>query len=111
MFGGLGCALYILATIPLFPRLGAVLSVELMIAGQMLASFLLDTFGLLGGDRQTGEPRDGTGAIGGVGGVFAIVRGQSAQGMLSRWSLTLLALAAGAVLPVQGAINAQLRHD
>lgn len=32
--GGLGSALYILATILLFPRLGAVLSVGLMIAGQ-----------------------------------------------------------------------------
>jgi transporter family-2 protein len=43
--GGLGSAVYITAGILLFPRLGALVTVGLFIAGQMLASILLDGFG------------------------------------------------------------------
>ena len=46
--GGLGSAVYVTAAILLFPRLGAVVSVGLFIAGQMLASLALDGLGLLG---------------------------------------------------------------
>src|SRR5918992_890433 len=46
--GGLASALYVVAGILLFPRLGAVLTVGLFIAGQMLASVALDTSGFLG---------------------------------------------------------------
>src|SRR5919201_3724505 len=46
--GGVGPAVYITAGILLFPRLGAVVSVGLFIAGQMLASVALDGFGWLG---------------------------------------------------------------
>ena len=48
LIGGLGSAIYITSGILLFPRLGAVLTVGLWIAGQMLASLVLDGFGWLG---------------------------------------------------------------
>src|SRR3712207_5972791 len=49
--GGTASAFYVVSTILLFPRLGAVVSVGLFIAGQMLASLALDAFGLLGVPR------------------------------------------------------------
>ena len=51
--GGLGSAVYISAGILLFPRLGALVTVGLFIAGQMLASLLLDGGGWLGVPRET----------------------------------------------------------
>jgi transporter family-2 protein len=48
----LASALYIVSGIVLFPRLGAVVTVGLFIAGQMLASVLLDSFAMLGVARQ-----------------------------------------------------------
>ena len=52
LLGGLGSAIYITSGILLFPRLGAVLTVGLWIAGQMLASLALDGFGWLGVERE-----------------------------------------------------------
>ena len=49
--GGTASAFYVVSTILLFPRLGAVVSVGLFIAGQMLASLALDTFGAAGRAR------------------------------------------------------------
>src|ERR687895_125620 len=56
LVGGLGSALYITAGILLFPRLGAVTSVGLFIAGQMLASIALDGTGWLGVPKQALGP-------------------------------------------------------
>jgi uncharacterized membrane protein YdcZ (DUF606 family) len=53
--GGIATAIYVASTILLFPRLGAVVTVGLFIAGQMLASLGLDTFGVLGVPRQPPE--------------------------------------------------------
>jgi bacterial/archaeal transporter family-2 protein len=116
LVGGIGSAVYITAGILLFPRLGAVVSVGLFIAGQMLASVVLDGFGWLGVERQ---PFDlpaiaGTAAV--VVAALLIVRAQTGAGALEtavreRIAWIGLGLAAGAVLPVQGAINAQLRTD
>jgi transporter family-2 protein len=116
LVGGIGSAVYITAGILLFPRLGAVVSVGLFIAGQMLASVVLDGFGWLGVEHQ---PFDlpmvaGTAAVVVAG--FLIVRAQTDAGALEtavreRLGWIALGLAAGAVLPVQGAINAQLRAD
>lgn len=112
--GGIATALYVASTILVFPRLGAVVAVGLFIAGQMLASLGLDSFGLLGVPRQA--PRTatliGTAAV--LVGVVAIVFGQKGatrelSGSKLGWML--LALVAGAVLPVQGAINGLLRQD
>jgi transporter family-2 protein len=46
--GGLIGALYVVATIVLAPKLGAATLVAAVVAGQMIASLLLDQYGLLG---------------------------------------------------------------
>ena len=46
--GGLIGALYVVATIVLAPRLGAATMIAAIVAGQMLASLVLDQYGLLG---------------------------------------------------------------
>jgi bacterial/archaeal transporter family-2 protein len=46
--GGLIGALYVVATIVLAPRLGAATMIAAIVAGQMIASLLLDQYGLLG---------------------------------------------------------------
>jgi bacterial/archaeal transporter family-2 protein len=109
LVGGLGSAIYITAGILLFPRLGAVVTVGLFIAGQMGISLLLDDLGWLGLDREAG-------AASTVVGVALIVRAQAGRGVRDqaggvRRGWILLAIAAGAVLPIQGAVNAQLRAD
>ena len=114
--GGLGSALYITAGILLFPRLGAVVSVGLFIAGQMLASLALDGFGWLGGeaDRLGAAQLAGGAAV--VAGTALIVLAragvQAVAGAARQRPVWLaLGLLAGAALPVQGAVNAQLRLD
>jgi transporter family-2 protein len=113
LVGGLGSAVYITAGILLFPRLGAIVTVGLFIAGQMGASLVLDGLGGLGVPR---EPLDATawaGATAVMVGTALIVRAQGGRAALeqTRSAWIALALAAGAVLPIQGAVNAQLRHD
>ena len=73
--GGLASALYVVSGILLFPRLGAVVTVGLYIAGQMLASVSLDTSGILGVVPQSFDlaTAAGTGAV--LLGIIAIVRG------------------------------------
>ena len=63
--GGLASALYVVSGILLFPRLGAVVTVGLFIAGQMLASVALDTSGILGVAPQSFDlaTTAGTGAV------------------------------------------------
>lgn len=113
--GGLASALYIVSGILLFPRLGAVVTIGLFIAGQMLASVVLDTLGILGVAAQPFGLATtlGTGAV--LLGTVAIVTSQSggknAAPTVGLPGWVLLALIAGAVLPVQGAVNALLRAD
>jgi transporter family-2 protein len=132
LLGGLGSAVYITAGIVLFPRLGALVSVGLFVAGQMLASLALDSFGLLGLERIAPSAARLAGAVAVVAGIALVVRaqtrerapaaagpGQAAAGRAgqvrpwrrgqTRW--VLLGLVAGAALPLQGAVNAQLRAD
>jgi len=113
LVGGLASALYISSGILLFPRLGALLTVGLWITGQMLASLALDGFGWLGVARDVpGEAQVG-GAAAVILAAAAIVRTDGARvgaiGERAAW--LALALVAGAALPVQGALNAQLRTD
>ncbi len=89
-------------------------TVGLFIAGQMLASLGLDTFGVLGVPRQAPEIATMIGTLAVLVGAAAIVFGQKgATSELSAAKLgwILLALLAGAVLPIQGAINGLLRGD
>ena len=107
LVGGLGSAIYITAGILLFPRLGAVLTVGLLIAGQMLASLAVDTNGWLGVDEQplTATALIGTAAV--IAGAALIADLKAAKNV----SWMGLAVLAGVALPVQGAVNAQLRAD
>jgi bacterial/archaeal transporter family-2 protein len=114
--GGLGSAVYITAGILLFPRLGALVAVGLFIAGQMAASLALDGFGWLG----VAQDVPGVAALGGAAavavGTWLIVRAQAGAGVLEeaareRTGWLVLGLVAGAVLPVQGAINAELNAE
>lgn len=112
--GGIATAIYVASTILLFPRLGAVVTVGLFIAGQMLASLALDAFGVLGVPRKTPEIATMIGAFAVLGGAAAIVFGQkgaTSELSASKLGWIVLALLAGAVLPVQGAINGLLRSD
>jgi len=118
-FGGLASALYVTSAIVLFPRLGAVVTVGLFIAGQMLASLLLDGGGLIGVKREPIGLGGGLGIAAVLAGVALIVRSHGSPGgagiprrsRRSRAGWTGLALAAGAALPVQGAVNARLRAE
>jgi len=112
--GGTASAFYVVSTILLFPRLGAVVSVGLFIAGQMLASLGLDTFGVLGVAAKPATAAGVGGTLAVLAGAALIVLGQKGgAAMLSpaKVGWIALALAAGAVLPVQGAVNGLLRHD
>jgi transporter family-2 protein len=112
--GGIATAIYVASTILLFPRLGAVVTVGLFIAGQMLASLGLDVLGVLGVPRQPPETATIVGALAVFAGAGAIVFGQKGATTdlsASKLGWILLALLAGAVLPVQGAINGLLRND
>jgi transporter family-2 protein len=115
LLGGLASPLYITAGILLFPRLGAATSVGLFVAGQVLASLVLDTSGALGVPQETLDAFRLLGALAVVIGVGVVVRAQRARaqgpapvsGGHPGW--VVLGLAAGAVLPLQAAVNARLR--
>ncbi len=113
LVGGLGSAVYITAGILLFPRLGAVVTVGLFIAGQMIASLALDAAGALGVAREPLGPAAAVGAVVVMAGAALIAREQAGglNGVRGRGHWAGLGIAAGAALPVQGAINAQLRAD
>ena len=86
------------------------MSVGLFVAGQTLVSLLLDTTGWLGVDREALDAPALVGALAMLTGIALIVRGQEGR-VPGRPGWIALALVAGAVLPLQGAINAQLRSD
>lgn len=114
VIGGTASAFYVVSTILLFPRLGAVVAVGLFIAGQMLASFALDTFGLLGVAPKALTPAMAGGTLAVLLGAGAIVAGQAGslrQALAGKAGWIVLALLAGAVLPVQGVVNGLLRQD
>lgn len=112
--GGVASAFYVVSTILLFPRLGAIVSVGLFIAGQMLASFALDVTGLAGGTARTIDAPLAIGMLAILAGAAIIVKGQSgqqSQPVAGKAGWIVLALLAGAVLPAQGIVNGLLRHD
>lgn len=135
LLGGLASPMYITSGILLLPRVGALTAAGLFVAGQILGSTVIDGFGLLGVPHRTLT----IGLVGGSAlaliGIAIIVRAQApipaplAVGATTGAAPALpplpasgapiarrigpgwvaLGLAAGAVLPFQGAVNAQLR--
>ncbi len=90
------------------------LTVGLWIAGQMLASLVLDGFGWLGVEEEPLGPAKLAGGLAVLTGAALIVRAQGATpagGLRGRGGRLLLGVLAGAALPLQGAINAELRSD
>jgi bacterial/archaeal transporter family-2 protein len=72
--GGLIGAMYVVASIVLAPKLGAATMVAAIVAGQMIASLLLDQYGLLGFPTH---PISGVRVLGAVlvmGGVILVQR-------------------------------------
>ncbi|MGW6537063.1 DMT family transporter [Streptomyces sp. NPDC055051] len=118
LLGGLASPLYITSGILLFPRLGALASVGLFVTGQMFASLALDLLGLFGLERQALGPGIVLGAAAVLAGIVVIIRGGSgttpsgspALSPAARTGWLALGIVAGGVLPIQGAVNAQLRE-
>lgn len=113
LLGGLASPLYITSGILLFPRLGALASAGLFVTGQLLASLAMDTFGLFGLPHRPSSPGVVLGVLAVLAGITVIIRGLRGGAAFSRSRLGWigLGLVAGAVLPIQGAINARLRAD
>ena len=113
--GGVGSAIYVMAGILVFPRLGAIVSVGLFVTGQMLGSVLLDGSGWLGVEHDPVGAPVALGVAAVIAGALLIVRAQAGgaleEAVRGRGGWIAVAIAAGAVLPVQGAVNAQLRGD
>jgi transporter family-2 protein len=72
--GGLLGAVYIVAAIVLAPRLGAATLVAALVAGQMLASLLIDHYGWVGFAVHPVSPLRILGAVLVVGGVVLVQR-------------------------------------
>ena len=116
LLGGVASPVYITAGILLFPRLGALSSVGLFVTGQVFASIAIDLLGLLAVPRRSLEPGIVLGAAAVLAGITVVIRGQqtgaptrSVAAAQAGW--VVLGLIAGAVLPFQGAVNAQLKRD
>lgn len=105
---GLASAAYVVAGIVLFPRIGAVVTVGLFIAGQVLASLMLDAFGWFGVAQRIFAPLTWLGAGLATAGIVFIVRGQQRSGGAVHPGWIALGMLSGALLPIQGAINASL---
>ncbi|UFS96382.1 DMT family transporter [Nocardia huaxiensis] len=116
LLGGIASPIYITSAILLFPRLGALASVGLFVTGQMFASIAIDLGGLLGVEKRSPGGGMLLGAVAVLVGIVVVIRSQLSGGRnqgspLSRVGWILLGLFAGAVLPIQGAVNAALRTD
>lgn len=117
LLGGLASPLYITSGILLFPRLGALAAVALFVTGQVFASLALDLFGLIGVPQRPLTLGIALGALAVLAGIIAIIRQPGAANTAGRGIAVGqagwigLGILAGAVLPIQGAVNAKLRGD
>jgi len=130
LLGGLASPLYITSGILLFPRLGALAAGGLFVTGQMLASVALDLTGGIGVPLRPLGVGVVVGSAAVLAGMLLVVQGARVRRAAASpvRGLTpstvdrgptpdrrpavgwlLLGLAAGAALPVQGAVNARLR--
>jgi bacterial/archaeal transporter family-2 protein len=136
LLGGLASPLYITSGILLFPRLGALAAVGLFVTGQVFASLALDLFGWIGVPQDDLSVGIVVGALAVLAGITVIIRqkpaatpppaapapqpaGKSVGAMVKpatslnvgRVGWIVLGIVAGAVLPIQGAVNAKLKAD
>jgi transporter family-2 protein len=116
LLGGLASPLYITSGIVLFPRLGALAAVGLFVTGQMFASLGLDWFGLLGVAQKPLTASTALGVVAVLAGIRAILQRKPAAAAVmdsraGQIAWIALGIFAGAGLPVQGAINSQLRAE
>jgi transporter family-2 protein len=105
-------AFYNLSRAPWWHCIGGIATA--VYVGQMLASLSLDKFGALGVPLQPLDVVTIVGSLGVFAGAAAIVFDQKAAASElsnAKFKWILLGLLAGAVLPVQGAINGLLRID
>jgi transporter family-2 protein len=72
--GGVFGVIYIVIAILLIPRLGAATVLALLVSGQLLASILIDHFGMFGLPRQPADAARIAGAVMLIGGVLLIRR-------------------------------------
>jgi transporter family-2 protein len=72
--GGLLGATYIYLAVLLAPRLGAATLVAVIVAGQMVASLVLDQFGLVGYPQQSLTPTRFVGTLLVIGGAILVQR-------------------------------------
>ena len=72
--GGLLGSFYVFASVILTPRLGAATTVALILTGQVLASIVIDHFGLFRVASQEATPLRLLGALLIVAGVFLVQR-------------------------------------
>lgn len=122
LLGGLASPLYITSGILLFPRMGALAAGGLFVTGQVLASVAVDLLGLFGVAQRPVGVGVVAGSVAVLAGITVVVRGQrkalvpagggsppapAPPRVGAGW--LALGVVAGAALPVQGAINAQLR--
>jgi transporter family-2 protein len=107
LLGGIASPLYTTSAILLLPRLGALASVGLFVTGQMLASLVVDGLGLFGVPQRAFGAGTALGALAVIAGIALVIRGP----MPKRPGWIALGLLAGAVLPIQGAVNASLQAD
>lgn len=105
---GVASAAYVVAGIILFPRIGAVVTVGLFIAGQVAASLMLDAFGWFGVAQRIFAPLTWLGAALATAGIVFIVRGQKRSSGAVHPGWIALGMVSGGLLPIQGAINASL---
>jgi transporter family-2 protein len=111
--GGFFGALYLVSNIFFISRLGLLTAVGLAITGQMLASMVIDQFGLLGTPVEPLAVGSATGGLLTILGVGLIVRIDRGAASLAGKKLGLLcfALLIGAAIPAQAAVNAKLREE
>ena len=117
LLGGLCGAMVVFSIAYATPRLGVALTVTLQIMSQMIASFIVDGFGLLGVEKVPVEPLRALGCVLLLAGVVLVYRGRLAQakatgntvGRKKPAGAIVLMLLSGVVAAIQLPINVALR--
>ncbi|GAA3731749.1 DMT family transporter [Salinicoccus jeotgali] len=111
--GGLMGVVYLTGNMILLPRIGAALTVIMTVAGQMIISLFIDTFGWFDAPLQPLDIRRITGiAIMIIGIIFMNYKRKSARHDDNPSNIWLFfGLMTGSIPPVQTAVNSLLRYE